>query len=144
MFTKVHIRRALVQYCKSNRMENRHCEYGMIGILATDDAIIDSVYFIKHRDGGCKWCPKLYRQDIAKRVCDVLKDKKRVKGLILITGKDINSSMNDWFYRMINNTVWMSPAFIYLIYGSRGLWGYQWDYESKYVRLAHKKLYKVK
>jgi hypothetical protein len=108
----------------------RERKHALVGILASsrNNEVIDNTYFIRHREGGCKWMPHLRSGDISQTICTVIKEQKDIRGLVLILANDVSDGMNSWFNRAIWERGWANPNFVYIVCGRSRITGYRIRY----------------
>jgi hypothetical protein len=119
---KITISKGIVAGIKGHQKQLVDECYAKVGILASskknEDAPIDNVYFIRHRgSGGCEDFPQLRRKEISLTVCKVIKEKKTIRGLLLIPANNHDGGMNGEFRVMIQSKGWLNKKFVYMTCG---------------------------
>jgi len=79
----VKVKKSVLSLFKEYRVERCKNDKAIVGILASKNRVIDSVYFVED-SGGCRWFPNMYSSDIAKAVCRAVKDRRKIKGLVVV------------------------------------------------------------
>jgi hypothetical protein len=140
---KVEISSGVVQGIKLHQCKLQHEDYALVGILASSkrSKVIDNVYFIKHREGGCEWFPRMQKQDIATAICQVIKDKKLIRGLVVILANDEDDTwISEWFEKMICEKGWKNEKFVYMVRNYNKLYTFKLDditsYNPKFSRVT--------
>jgi len=118
-------------------------EPAVIGILASKNGIIDSVYFVPGI-GGCSWFPKIAPKDMASTLCKIIKDKVKIRGVVVIHTLDMFHKSGEGdesgdhitvcatFRAMIVKYRYTrNKSHLYLVYGADAYWAYRLQPRTK-------------
>ena len=119
----IKVSKTLLKFIREHKKKLEDKDRAMVGILASanNSKVVDGLYFIKHREEGCKWFPRLHKQDVSKAICRVVKDKNSIKGLVVIVANNQEGRRTTYFEKMICKRGWENPNFLYLSCDRYGL-----------------------